>query len=576
MPENDRNKFAQTVRIAIPAEQMEEFALQPKTVKIPKTAKQQALTLGEKLGEDGYAVYRQLIQNIYDAVLVTDFNGKILDVNIRARDFFLYSAERLALMSVGDIIGGLSNTVLSTICENLNNERFTLIEAYCLRRDNTMFPAEIVTSKISLAGEQYLCLFIRDISLRKDNEEALEKARGQLARAERLETAGSIAGHIAHDFNNLLTPLLAYPDLIKEELPEGSQAREDLKLIERTAQQIADINQQLLALSRRGHFEQHVLNLNDIVADVVTLMERSEAAKGIAIHLNIDKNIMNVKGSGEQLLRVIQNLCQNAMEAMDNDGDLVIETRQEDVQPERLPLTYKPGDSLTFVKVSISDTGHGIPKEIQDKIFDPFFTTKKATKQRGSGLGLSVVHSIVNDHSGFIEIESYDGSGTTFNLYFPVCPEDVDITDKELQRGHNETILIVDDDKLQIEVVSRILAKLGYTVISAQSGEEAVKIIADCAKSEVFPDLMLLDMIMGDGINGTETFRRIREINPVQKAVILSGYAESVNVQEAQRLGAGPYIRKPVSIEKLSGIVRKELDKPAVETQSSGNPDGDA
>ncbi|NLB54408.1 MAG: response regulator [Lentisphaerae bacterium] len=561
MPYSERNKFAQTVRIAISADQIEEVTAQPKVGRIPKAVKVAAFSLKDKLGPSGYSVYRQLIDSIYDAVLVTDFSGKILDTNVRAEDFFHYPSDAMSAMSILDVIGGLTESVIVTIRENLMNERFTLLEAFCLREDTSMFPAEIVTSKITLAGVEYLCLFIRDITRRKENEEELSKARDQLARAERLETAGSIAGHIAHDFNNLLTPLLAYPELIKGTLPEDSPAREDLTLIERTAQQIADINQQLLALSRRGHFEQTVINLNDIVLNVMTLMERSELAKGIRIHLNCSKSLPNIKGSNEQLLRVIQNLCQNAMESMENDGDLVIETLVEPLDNVQIPPSYKLENDTDFVRLSISDTGRGIPHDILDKIFDPFFTTKKATKQRGSGLGLSVVHSIVKDHDGFIDIDTYENNGTTFSLYFQPSEESLEIVDKKIFHANGEKVLIIDDDKLQLEVNSRILNKLGYSVVTAQSGEEAVEVIKKCAQNGEFPDLLLLDMIMGEGINGTETFRRIKTYNPNQKAVILSGYAESVNVIDAQRLGAGPYIRKPVSIERMSMVLHKELNK---------------
>ena len=434
------------------------------------------------------------------------------------------------------------------------------IEAYCVRSDNTLFPADIAASKLHLGGKEHLCFFVRDSTRRKEYEQILQKTQAHLVRAERLEMAGSIAGRIAHDFNNLLTPLMAYPELIKKKLPEDSQAREDLETIEKTAKQIADINQQLLVLSRRGHYEQEVLNINLVVKDVVSLIRRGTHPEGIEIELNLSDDLFNTRGASEQLLRVIQNLCQNAVDAMGETGTLIIKT--ENVQLDASLKHYEAVPPGEYIKIMISDTGCGIPAEIMNRIFEPFFTTTKTNHQRGSGLGLSVVHGVIKDHNGYIDLDSEVGRGTAFTLYLPSCHESMkEDTSKIEQPGGAETILIVDDDPMQVKVISRIVRELGYTPLKAQSGEEAVSIVEQVKASENLPDLAVLDMIMGDGIDGAETYERLKEINPRQRAIFLSGYAESAKVAQAQTHGTGVFLKKPIPIKALGKAIREELDR---------------
>lgn len=559
MPHSEQ--FAQTLRIKLPPEELQatQSAKLPKLT--PKAAGLPRDGVRAKLGASEYTLYHELLRSIYDAVVITDWDGNIVDGNVRALEFFRYDAHELREKTLGDIVYGFDSAIFDKIRNNLDNDQFTLIEeAYCRRKDQSLFPAEIATNKLHLGDEKHICFFVRDITRRKQDEELLHETRDKLARAERLEMAGRIAGHIAHDFNNLLTPLLAYPDFIRDELPEKSQAREDLDVIARTAQQIADINQQLLALSRRAYYEQSLLNINEVIETEASFLARSESTKDIKLEQHLAADLINIKGAPQQLLRVIQNLCQNAIEAMGSSGVLTIRT--ENVYLDAPLKNYElmaPGE---YVKISISDTGHGIPPEIQDKIFDPFFTTRKADKQRGSGLGLSVVRGIVKDHQGYIDLQSVVGAGTTFVLYFPTCRDEVQETEPEKLYNGTENILIVDDDKLQIDVLTRLLQKIGYAVESARSGEEALQIYSDHKGQGKYPDLVVLDMVMGTGIDGAQTFHEMKAINPKQKAIIVSGYAESPRVNLAQSIGAGVYLRKPVTLDKLSKAVREELDRP--------------
>jgi len=404
----------------------------------------------------------------------------------------------------------------------------------------------------------------RDITARMKAEEELKAAQSQLDRAKRLEATALFAGQIAHDFNNLLMPLLVYPDLIKKELPEGSRSLEDLELIANATRQIADINQDLLALSRRGNVKQTVLNVNAMVEEVVESCRRSIAPEEVRIDCYPKADLPNVKFGAPQLMRVLQNLCQNAIDAMGESGHLSVDT--ENVYLDKPFGNYVRVNPGEYIRVTVQDDGPGIPEDIKDKIFDPFFTTKTGRKKRGSGLGLSVVYGIVTDHNGYIDMESEIGKGTTFSLYFPVCRAEIESEDQDEVSGGSEKILVIDDDPIQIEVFTRILSGLGYEVSGVQSGEAAVQLFTNAAardagkKDRALPDLLILDMIMGNGIDGAETYEKIAELRPGQKALIISGYKESDRVAAAQALGAGPYLRKPITLESLAKAVRRILE----------------
>ncbi|MCX6992504.1 MAG: ATP-binding protein [Kiritimatiellaeota bacterium] len=553
-------QLAQTLRIKLPAEALEAA----KPAKRPKLASKVSGLPREavraKLGASEFTLYHEFLQSIYDAVLITDWEGHLLDGNTRSTEFLRYEVRELRTMTIFDVIYGFDEAILQQICANLDRDQFTLIEeAYCRRKDQSLFPAEIATNKLHLGDEKHICFFVRDITRRKQDEKLLRQTRDQLARAERLEMAGSIAGHIAHDFNNLLTPLVAYPAFIRSKLPENSPAHADLDVIVKTAQQMAHINQQLLALSRRAYHEPSVLNINAVIETEASFLARNESAKGIKLDLALAGDLFNMKGSPQQLLRVIQNLCQNAIEAMGPAGTLTIKTANVCLDtPVKKYELMTPGE---YIKVSIADTGHGIPPEIYDKLFDPFFSTRKADKQRGSGLGLSVVRGIVKDHQGFIDLESTVGAGSTFSLYLPACHDKIQPVEPEKHYTGTETILVVDDDKLQIDVMTRLLQAMGYTVENAHSGEEALRLFATHKAPGHFPQLVILDMVMDKDMDGAQIYQELKAINPKQKAIIVSGYAESLRVTLAQTLGIGAYLRKPVTFEKLSKAVRQELDR---------------
>jgi CheY-like chemotaxis protein len=272
---------------------------------------------------------------------------------------------------------------------------------------------------------------------------------------------------------------------------------------------------------------------------------------------NLQDKICKIKGSPVHLSKTIMNLVSNAAEAMPSGGVINISTENKYIdQPVKGYDTVEEGD---YVKLTVSDNGVGISPEDIDRIFEPFYT-KKSMGRSGTGLGMAVVWGTVKDHNGYVDVQSELGQGTAFTLYFPMTrqrlpKEKRDILTAEYMGG-GETILIIDDIKQQRKIASSMLKKLGYNVLSVPSGEEAVLYM-----QENTADLLVLDMIMNPGIDGLETYKKILAVHPQQKAIIASGFSESKQVKAAQEMGAGTYLKKPYSFEKIGLAVKRELEK---------------
>ena len=375
-----------------------------------------------------------------------------------------------------------------------------------------------------------------------------------------MEAIGTLAGGVAHDLNNILSGIVSYPELLLMDLEKDSPLVKPILTIQKSGEKAAAIVQDLLTLARRGVAATEVVNLNNIISEYLLSPEHEKLLMDhpdIKVERQLEANLLNILGSPVHLSKTIMNLVSNAAEAMLDGGKIIVRTenRHED-KPKNAFDDISRGD---YVTLTVKDTGIGIPKEDIERIFEPFYT-KKAMGRSGTGLGMAVVWGTVKDHRGFIDIKSEEGKGSTITLYFPVTRKelvkDADLDSIEEIRGHGESILVVDDVKEQRQIASQMLEKLGYTVTTAASGEKAVDYMQHHSA-----DLMVLDMIMDPGIDGLETYKQIAAINTGQKTIIASGYSESERVKEAQRLGAGVYIKKPYLLEKLGRAVKTELAK---------------
>jgi len=399
----------------------------------------------------------------------------------------------------------------------------------------------------------------RDITERKLAEEERRRLEDRLQRAEKMEALGTLAGGVAHDLNNVLGVVVGYSEMLLNDSGESDSARSRAKEILKGGQRAAAIVQDLLTLARRGVSNRKVLNLNNIVLECQNCPEFAGISSyhpNVLIKTDLEEYLLNISGSAVHLGKSLVNLVSNAAEAMPQGGVVTIKTGNQHLdKPVSGYDEVREGD---YVVLSVSDTGEGIPAGDMERIFEPFYT-KKVMGRSGTGLGLAVIWGTVKDHQGYINVESQEGKGTTFTLYFPVTREEisreqVSISASEYM-GNGEYTLIVDDVKEQRELAGAMLKKLNYTVVSVSSGEEAVAYLKQNAV-----DLVVLDMIMDPGMDGLDTYAKILEIHPHQRAIIVSGFSETERVSRAQALGAGAYVKKPYVLEKLGLAVRKELN----------------
>jgi PAS domain S-box-containing protein len=409
-----------------------------------------------------------------------------------------------------------------------------------------------------LTGENLMTL--EDITERCRAEEEKRQLEERLQRSEKMEALGTLAGGVAHDLNNVLGVMVGYSELLLYEADQSSQIRPRLESILSGSQRAAAIVQDLLTLARRGVASRKVVNLNQIVAECRNSPEFEKLSSyhsSVIIRTLLEPDLLNITGSSIHLVKMLFNLISNASEAMPEGGVLTITTSNQYLdKPIQGYDEVREGD---YVVLSVSDTGEGISTADLKHIFEPFYT-KKVMGRSGTGLGLAVVWGTVKDHFGYINVKSKEGKGSTFTMYFPVTREATSAEALPLSiseySGKGESILVIDDIKAQRDLAKEILQKLYYRVSDVAGGEEAVTYLKE---HEV--DLLVLDMIMDPGMDGLDTYKKILEIHPRQKAIIVSGFSESERVHAAQALGAGAYVKKPYVMEKLGLAVKKALER---------------
>ena len=396
-----------------------------------------------------------------------------------------------------------------------------------------------------------------DIFFRYEKEK--KELQEKLARSQKMEALGLLAGGVAHDLNNVMFGLVSYPDYLLSKLETHDPMHAPLKSICESGRKAAAIVDELLTLARRGVTNTRTLDLNSLVKEYFDSpeykkLEELNARVEIVSWLSQDLKI--VKGSALHLKKCIMNLVSNAVEALPEGGRVIVSTANCYVgQPIKGYSDVARGE---YVLLQVEDNGIGIPSEDLPHIFEPFYT-KKIMGRSGTGLGMAVVWGSVQDHQGYIDVQSQQGQGTAISVYLPVSDEPLaeDLPDIPTQdyTGKGETILIVDDTQDQRIIAGRMLKELGYKVHSVASGEAAVEII----KRQPM-DLILLDMIMGAGMDGLETYRRILQIHPTQKAIFVSGFPETNHVRAARELGAKAYVKKPFVLEELGVVIRTALE----------------
>ena len=381
----------------------------------------------------------------------------------------------------------------------------------------------------------------------------LKKLEDQLHQALKMEAVGTLAGGIAHDFNNLLMAIQGHASIMLMNKDSSHPDIRHLKGIEDDIESAADLTRQLLGFARSGKYEVRPTDLNEVIKKQNRMFGRTK--KEISIRGKYEKDLWSVEVDRGQFEQVLLNLYINAWQAMPGGGDLYLETENVTLdQTDVKPFSIEPG---RYVKISVTDTGVGMDKETREKIFEPFFTTKEMG--RGTGLGLASAYGIIKNHGGFINVYSEKGHGATFTIYLPASEKEV-IEEKkpagETVSG-TETVLFVDDEDMIIEVAEELFERLGYKVLTAGSGREAIETYE---KNKERIDMVLLDMVMPD-MSGGETYDKLKKINPDIKILLASGYSMNGQATEIMDRGCSGFIQKPFKMRELSQKLREILDE---------------
>ncbi|MDZ4164530.1 MAG: response regulator [Smithellaceae bacterium] len=495
------------------------------------------------------AELRGLFRAMNDVVLVFDRHGRYLKIAPTSPNLLYRPPEELLGKMLHEVFTAQdADFFLAQIQAALEKKQSVNVE----------YALEIGGEKVWFAGTvspldgEGVIWVARDITGSKQAEEERRRLEERLRGTDKMDAIGTLAGGIAHDFNNLLMVIQGYTSMMLKDIDPSNLNYERLRRIEEQVQSGAGLTRQLLGFARGGRYEVTPADINDIIEKTSSLFGRTK--KEISIHRKYGKDLWPVEVDRGQMEQVFMNLFVNAWQAMPGGGDLYLET--EDLlldEKQAFPYAVMPGK---YVKISVTDNGTGMDEKTRERIFDPFFTTREMG--RGTGLGLATVYGIIKGHGGMINVYSEPGCGTSFTIYLPASEKEA-LKEKTMvgtiARG-TETILLVDDEKMVLEVTGTMLETLGYRVFVASSGQGAIDIYLE-NRNEVA--LVILDMIM-PGISGGETFNRLREINPEIKVLLSSGYALNGQAQEIMNRGCNGFLQKPFQLEIFSRKVREMLD----------------
>ena len=394
---------------------------------------------------------------------------------------------------------------------------------------------------------------VRDVTERMLAEEEKKTLEAQLQYAQRLEALGTLAGGIAHNFNNLLMGIMGNTSLMLLEAEKGSPNYEKIRKIETLVDSGSLLTKQLLGYARKGRYEIKPISINRVVKETSDTFAITK--KDITVRHELDEGVCAVKADKGQIEQILWNLYVNAADAMPRGGELFLKTMNTiDKEMKKKPYKVKPGG---YVVVTVRDTGVGMVRKTTERIFEPFFTTKGFAK--GTGLGLASVYGMVKAHGGYIDVDSKRGKGTTFRIYLPASEEEVPekkAPPETIEEG-TETILLVDDEEMVLEVDQEMLEIMGYTVLVAKGGKEAIALFKENKETI---SLVILDMIMPD-MGGGETYDQLKAINPDIKVLLSSGYSLDGEAEEILKRGCDGFIQKPFDLKEVSHKVREIVDK---------------
>ena len=392
----------------------------------------------------------------------------------------------------------------------------------------------------------------------EERTKALARSENQLQQVMKLQAIGTLAGGIAHDFNNILFPIVGYTELTMDDVPEGSQTRQNLAEVLKAADRAKKLVQQILTFSRQNSQERKPMRVQTLIKEALKLL-RATIPSSIEIHNSVEEDCGLIKGDPTQIHQVIMNLSTNAYHALQETGGKL------EVSLKEINLNYEESLQRVGIKVgrhlelTVKDNGHGMAPQVLERIFDPYYTTKKQGK--GTGLGLSVTHGIIKSHGGDISVSSQPGVGSTFSVYLPVI-DDIDLEIEPAETASatngNERILLIDDEAQIIDIERRILERLGYKVTPNTDSEKALEEFS--ARPDCF-DLVITDMTMPK-MTGDRLARRLMDIKPQIPVIMCTGFNETITEEKALAMGIDKFVMKPVIKDELAHAIRTVLDNP--------------
>jgi len=496
---------------------------------------------------DAQALLVTAVENTAETILVTDLEGIIQYVNPAFERITGYSrneviGRHLSLLDSGKHDKSYFKAVWNTL-EAGETWQGRFINK---KKDHSLYEVEATVSPVqNKAGE-----ITNYVSVQRDVTHEVQLQR-QLRQAQKMEAIGTLAGGIAHDFNNLLLGIQGNISLSLSEIDRRSPIFDNLKKIEQYVQSGVELTKQLLGFARGGKYEVQLTDVNQLLKDQNFLFGRT--TKEIVYNSDYAPDLWSVEADRSQIEQVILNLYMNALHAMPEGGTLTVRTENVIIDKERYkPYRVRAGK---YVKITVTDTGIGMDEDTQRRIFDPFFTTKEMG--RGTGLGLASVYGIVKHHDGFLNVFSQPDRGTRFEVYLPATEKTTAKKERkdEVFATGKETVLLVDDEEMIIDVAARMLKKLGYDVLTAMNGEQALQVY-NTNRSNI--DLVILDMVMPK-VSGGETFDRLKIIDPKINVILSSGYSIDGQAAEIMKRGCKAFIQKPFNLQTLSHHIRAVL-----------------
>ena len=503
--------------------------------------------------------FRQLVNYSPAGIYEVDFTkGKLVSVNDVMSEYTGYSKDELLDMSAPDFLTRESQKQMQDrIARLMKGERIYGSAEYKARTKDGREFWMLVNARYfydKYGKLQSAMVVAHDITDRKRAQEEKERLEDRLQQAQKMEAIGTLAGGIAHDFNNILSVIIGYTELILMNGNVEAEVKQNLKEIFNASKHARDMVKQILAFSRQSKQERKPIQVAHIVKEAIKML-RASLPTTILIQQQIEKDTGIIEADPTQIHQVLMNLCTNAAHAM-NGEDGVLKISLSNVQLDHKALEMAPDlQPGSYLKLSVSDTGHGIAPDAYEKIFDPYFTTKK--KEEGTGLGLAVVQGIVKSHNGAVTVESEVGKGATFDVYLPVIMRKLTAEEEiatPLPMGH-ECILLVDDEQPLVEIGKQMLQRLGYTVDTRTSSIEALALFR--ANPDRF-DLVITDIVMPN-MTGETLAEKMMDIRADIPVILCTGYSEKITRKQASEMGIQCFLMKPLVMRDLATTVRQAL-----------------